>query len=283
VTSLVITATSPISTSPLDVSTQTGIKTTLFASGRGANNMPVTMTTLLSATGASSGTPGSTFVGSIPVPASTAVTSSRWAILDGSLYLTPSGSKDRGEAAQDYSKSYRGRWAIAYYSLACNDPTIYLPAHAPGDEGGVDSADGWVNVRLQPSVGKAFCMGFTTQIAPLRGNLAILSPLFVLQPSQPLSAGQATVLLHYFPFTGATFTSGPLKGLRPAVAYTPLTNPSGCTLVNSNFVQQAPFGTVAVQAPGDGIYQVVAVKPSALPAPSVASKPVLVPCPSANK
>ncbi|HWE60229.1 MAG TPA: hypothetical protein VHB98_00810, partial [Chloroflexota bacterium] len=90
-----------------------------------------------------------------------------------------------------------GAWALATYSLSCNVPTYYITEHAPGDEGGIDSADGVVNVHLPMTADNPhLCVGFTGQVTPpVLGGVA-LSQTYAIAGSTPLPAG-TVITLHF--------------------------------------------------------------------------------------
>jgi hypothetical protein len=113
-------------------------------------------------------------------------------ILDGSLYLTPT-SSEKGH--EDPGKPGGGAWALATYSLGCNSPTLFAGEHAPGDEGGIDSGDGVVNVHL-PSASDipGFCVGFTGQVTPPVAGGVTLSQTYAILGSAPLPIGTVITL-----------------------------------------------------------------------------------------
>lgn len=115
-------------------------------------------------------------------------------ILEGSFYITPS----KGERAhEEPNVPGGGAWAMATYSLSCNSPSYFFVEHAPGDEGGIDSADGVVNVHLPAgSDDPSLCVGFTGQAAPPADNGLALVQNYAVVGSTPLPTG--TVITFHF-------------------------------------------------------------------------------------
>ena len=178
-------------------------------------------------------------------------------ILDGSLYLA---ARTTGGSAEDAARAAGGAWAIASYSLSCNSPAYFLEEYAPGDEGGIDSADGVVNVRLlSGSQGlKGLCIGFTRQVAaPAAGGVA-LSEAYAIQGSVPLPA-TAAITIHVD--RDALLAAG---GSAPFVLRAPLPTLKGggaapCVAASGPRGDLAS-GTLTATA-GDGIYQAVLLPP----------------------
>jgi hypothetical protein len=268
-----ITATSPISEGLR--AGNDGIQAALYESGRGLDGIPRKSQTQLPAvrTGLTSTPNFRQYAGLLSVRPSPAATASPSPpILDGALYLTIAG----GTPA----------WALASYSVSCNSPTLYLTAHAPGDEGGLDSADGVVNVHL---VGAAatlnklndLCAGFTRQLtlptraSPGPSRWAPLSAVYAIQGSLPLPAGlvqsgkPATVItFHYSPLLASSGT--------PAIVRIPLPPqslaewpPEACQLLPTSVDPIAGTVAVTVASPSigtaDGLYQAVLLQPNVTP------------------
>ena len=182
-------------------------------------------------------------------------------ILDGSLYLTPlgRGHEEPGEPGQ-------GAWALAYLAISCNSPSDFRPEYAPGDEGGIDSGDGVVNVHVTDTGLSSLCVGFTAQPGNLPRGVTPLSAAYAIHGSSPLSRQKTIVTVHVDRDLQAT-----AGGVGTALTYTPL--PSAlqrgksfaCRLTS---VSDPIAGTVATMTiaggTAEGVYQAVAASPTAL-------------------
>lgn len=123
-------------------------------------------------------------------------------ILDGALYLTPDvdGRPQQPINLPDAVGAARSAWALAYFSASCDIPSSFMGGHAPGDEGGIDSADGVVNVHLTgPALPGYFCAAFTSQPADLqKTGLIPLTAAYSIHGSSPVPAGIGMVVtVHY--------------------------------------------------------------------------------------
>ncbi|MBV9280132.1 MAG: hypothetical protein JOZ41_08645 [Chloroflexi bacterium] len=182
-------------------------------------------------------------------------------ILDGSLYLTP-----RGRGHEKPGKPGQGAWALAYLSISCNSPTDFLPEYAPGDEGGLDSGDGVVNVHLTTSGLSRLCVGFAAQPGDLPSGITALSAAYAVRGSTPLPRRQTIVTLHLDRDLQAITGGG-----SPLITYAPLpgtvqrgkSRPCRLTAISDSTA-----GTVtAITIPSgtaDGVYQAVAASPTAV-------------------
>lgn len=179
-------------------------------------------------------------------------------ILEGSLYLA---AHTAGGSVEDAAKAAGGAWAIASYSLSCNSPSFFLEEFAPGDEGGIDSADGVVNVRLiSGSQGlKGLCISFTRQVAAPPAGAVALSEAYAIQGSVPLPA-TAAITIHVD--RDALLAAG---GSAPFVLRAPLptlkTGGAAPCVAASGPRGDLASGTLTATA-GDGIYQAVLLPPA---------------------
>jgi len=258
-----VTALNPLATPFYATQLHDVLSATVYEAGRGSgDSVRQSNAAPLFYTGSTLGSGGELYQGRLSLAAKGGP------ILDGTLYVTP--GKVRHDEERRPSKD--GAWMLAQFSVGCNSPSWYLDEHAPGDEEGVDSADGVVTVHLA-SGSPDLCIGFTAQPTGLRTPGLALSRSYALAGSTPLVAGQTTVTIHYDPSSVAS-------GSAPSLLYTyqtPLTRgqkPTSaqrlCRLVARNDVVQGTLSATlpikaGTQGTADGVYQAVLLPAASTP------------------
>jgi hypothetical protein len=258
VTGLRISASNPLGT-PFTVAPQQGqIGATLFEAGQGRQAQS-TLARITPFAGGHEQYAGTlTFAGGAP-------------ILDGSLYLTPPSSETGHE---DPARPGGGAWALATYSLSCNSPTLFAGEHAPGDEGGIDSADGVVNVHL-PAASDIpnLCVGFTGQVTPPPTGGLSLGQTYAVVGSTPLPAGTAITL--HIDRDGLLGSAGAIPGIvrqtlqssLPTTAGPPPNGGGAICLLSTGVRLDATAGTIsatlAAASSGNAAFQATLLTPAA--------------------
>ena len=241
-----VIASNPLPAQAMALTARRGsIEARLFEAGQGRQ-----VAGSLVLTGAT-GSGGERYAGTLPLDP-------RRPILEGSLYLA---ARTAQGDTEDAAKATGGAWALASYSLSCNSPSFFLVEYAPGNEGGIDSADGVVNVRLlSGSQGlKGLCVGFTRQVAAPPAGAVALSEAYAIQGSVPLPA-TAAITIHVD--RDALLAAG---GIAPFVLRTALPTLKGGAVAPC-IAASGPRGDLAsgtlTATAGDGIYQAVLLPPA---------------------
>lgn len=254
VTGLQITAHDPVAASQVKYP---DIAAMLYEAGLGLGDVPRSQDASLTAP-----TPGATLhSGLLTFPSGPP-------ILDGSLYLTPlvapqirlPGPRPPKVPQQPPSRPdppNGSAWALASYSVSCNSPTGFADGNAPSDEGGIDSADGVVNVHLIPPSGGSltgdFCVGFTSQPAATNGVQPQTMAYGIHGSEQPqLPSGSAAVITFHYDrnFVPTGLYPEIVQRLVSSGGFRPIQSQSGdpCSATLSTRVSGSSL---------DGFYQVV--------------------------